>query len=116
MIVKLSEYPILKAAIKQAAPSYKKHSAILFEADGLDIDGGYWDGGSRYGFLQCDLTGHGVESIATSTAPPQFGGSGSKRHDIPGHKMVLKLGTFRGKTATVIITANSFKEFGIDRV
>jgi hypothetical protein len=102
-IIKIKEYPAIKSALKRAIPRYKKHSAIVCTADSLEISGTYWDGGSISSYLLCDLNGNNVESIPGSSAPPQFGGSLPETFQIPENKMVLKLGTFCGKPATVFI-------------
>jgi hypothetical protein len=109
-IIKIKEYPTIKSALKRAIPRYKKHSAIVCTANSLEISGTYWDGGSISSYLLCDLDGSNVESIPGSSAPPQFGGSLPETFQIPENKMVLKLGTFCGKPATVFIYSSQ----GID--
>ena len=114
MIIKLKDYPALKATIKKAFPGYKKHTAILFEAKSVEPIGTCWDGGSRASYYHIDLYGNHLDSIPAPSAPPQFGGGKPVAFPIDSKSMVCELGTFCGKPATICINANSFLGFDID--
>ena len=112
MIIKLKDYPVLKAAIKRAFPGYKKHSAILFEAASVEPSGAYWSGGSISSYHHTDLAGNHLDAIPAPGAP-QFTSEKLVPFAISPAAMVSTLGTFCGKPSTIVIRANSFSEFGI---
>lgn len=98
-IITLKEHPEILRAIRAVAPKYRKHKAIVFEADKYTCHGSYWDGGSRESAFTVDNFGR-VAPVHGATAPPQFGGCGSVEVPVPVCGYIVVLGTFRGKPAT----------------
>ena len=101
--------PHLWAMLKKALPHYRKHSANVSasESGTVELFGGYWDGGSRYGYVSIDAAGN-VKPLNTPSAPPQFGGPTVNPVEvIPPHGAIIKAGTFRGRPSIAFIYVNA---------
>lgn len=104
-IITLKDNPQMARIVKMVAPNYRKHKAILREADSFTNNGTFWDGSSRSSHWL--VTGHSVRAVPGPTAPGQFGGGKPVTIKLPVGSFVVTLGTFRGKTATASITVGT---------
>lgn len=72
-IVNLKDHPEVLRIIRFADPKYRKHKGIVAVAKEVELDGTYWDGGSRSSYTAVNME-TGVCKTAQGYAPPQFGG------------------------------------------
>ena len=89
--------------IRAADGTYRKKSATLVVTDSVELNGTYWDGGSRSTYTAVNLA-----TLQTGTAaqyaPPQFGGpSKALRVVIPAGVAIVETGVFCGKTASACV-------------
>lgn len=106
MILTLKDHPELLKIIKAVAPDYRKHKCFLYIAESIELQGTYWDGGSRSSYSAVNLKTF-QSGNAQQYAPPQFGGPvDTPRCEIPENVAIVSTGTFCGKTATASITLN----------
>ena|SRR3990167_3835250 len=102
--VALSEHPEIKRAILAVSPSYKKRLAFFTVAETVELNGTYWDGGSRSTYTAVRLA-DGFALGAPQYDPPQFGGPRqAPTVAIPTGVAIVETGIFRGKTATAQVT------------
>lgn len=100
MILEVKQYPELLALIRAAFPSYRKHKAYLTVTDTVELQGTYWDSGSRSTYVAVDLASK-VSRGAPQYAPPQFGGPRSTPTvTLPVGVAIVEGGIFCGKPAT----------------
>ena len=101
--LELKGAPEVMRAIRAADSTYRKHKAFLVATDEMELQGTYWDGGSRTRYTAVDFaTGRVVP--APSYAPPQFGGPQTAPcFAIPAGIAIVATGTFCGKTATASV-------------
>jgi len=100
-IITLKEHPAIQNAVRVAAPKYRKHKAIVVQADQYTNHGSYWDGGS-YTSAWFVRASHSAP-VPGPTAPPQFGGGDPVTVDVPEGGYIVVHGTFCGKTATATV-------------
>ncbi len=81
--VKLSEHKQLRAMLKVLG--YRRTTARIVIASRAELNGRYWDEGSRNVYTVCDIVPMKLTRVP-QCAPPQFGGpTESQFHDIlPG--------------------------------
>ena len=86
-------------AIRAAFPGYKGRKVQLIARSEIELDGLYWDGGSRSQYTLIDLDTFRTGSPpAAACNPPQFGGPASApKVTIPVNGAILEHSTFRGK-------------------
>ena len=117
MIITIRDYPTSRATIKAAAPHYRKHKAIVAVTSHVTPDGGCWDGGTRYGYLIVNINTRATRSMMAPSAPVQFGGANPRdcQHELADNEIVLKMGVFCGKTATITIysTPETLTKLGV---
>lgn len=108
MIVELKSHPEVLRVIRAVSPSYRKAKAIIVTAERVELNGTYWDGGSRSSYCGVDLASmREVGNGAPQYAPPQFGGPRiTPTVELPEGRAIVKLGTFQGKTATATVYIN----------
>lgn len=109
--VKLSEHPQLRAMLKVLG--YRRHTARIVYASRCELNGRYWDGGSRSTYTVVDIVPMKFTRIP-HCAPPQFGGpSEDIFHDILPGQCVVSHGTFCGKQshAAVYIGEADYKRW-----
>ena len=105
-LVLLKDHPELQRVIRAAAPSYKKHKAFFDSAESIELQGTYWDGGSRSTYTAVRMT-DGFSLGAPQYDPPQFGGPRqAPMVTIPVGVAIVETGTFCGKPATAAVTIN----------
>lgn len=99
-------HPEITRIVRIADSSYKKHKVTLSEASKVTLSGTYWDGGSRYTYTAINLeTGRNIG--APQFDPPQFGGPASDPVvQLPEGIVIVRTGTFCGKTATATVFVN----------
>lgn len=103
MIVNLKEHPEILRAIRAADPTYRKQKATIVVSPRVEIQGTYWDGGSRSTYSAVDLTtGRMVPSPQYN--PPQFGGpSEAPTVELPEGVVMVRTGIFCGRTAAASV-------------
>ncbi len=97
MVIDLKTHPRLKDALREAI-KYRKHKAFVTIAETVELHPSSWDGGSRTDTWLMTPWGDvaHVPNMPQSQWPKR---PESLVYTLQPGKMVLKSGTFRGKTA-----------------
>lgn len=104
MVIDLKNYLEVLRVIRAVDQSYRKHKAIVLAYHRIEMNDTYWSGGSRFSYHAVNLRTFQVGSAAQH-APPQFGGK-TPVVDIPEGVVIVKVGTFCGKTAAATVYVN----------
>lgn len=120
-------------AARRLATFRKKSATLHICPDGhqVECNGTFWDGGSRYGWTAvtikpasdfgCTDPAPSVvverNGIACPTDPPQHGGGPAPLVDLVDGLVLVKMGTFNGRTAvpSFYATAETARAEGLDR-
>lgn len=104
MTITLKDHPAVKRLILAADSSYKKHQAtIVSNRATCELQGTYWDGGSRNTYTAVDMLTYRSQG-APQFNPPQFGGPRTAPVvDIPLNVCIVRTGTFCGKTSCATV-------------
>jgi hypothetical protein len=79
----------------------RKNSMIVIElgeGSSVELNSGYWDGGSRSSYSGWTKNGNAV-TLSYPSAPPQFGGGEAPKVPLREDFGVMRGGVFRGKDA-----------------
>lgn len=95
----LKDEPLLKALIQAADPSYKRLKAFVRVTDKVELQGTYWDGGTRSTYTAVNIQTR-VSSAAEQYAPAQFGGPAEAPVvQLPPGAVIVQTGFFCGKVS-----------------
>lgn len=102
----LKDEPLLKALIQAADPSYKRLKAFVRVTDTVELQGTYWDGGTRSTYTAVNIQTR-VSSAAEQYAPPQFGGPRQAPVvALPPGAVIVETGFFCGKVALATVSVH----------
>lgn len=104
LTVKLKEHPAMRAMLKSLG--YRRTTARIVFTSRCELQGMYWDSGSRSTYTVVDIVPMRFTRIPQCD-PPQFGGPPTARvHDILPGQCVISHGTFCGKPSHACIYVN----------
>ena len=103
------DYPEIHALLRYINPRLKKHKAVICTTDSVTPIGTYWDGGSINDYVAFNIDTKTSSAVPAPTAPIQFGGGKPKAYALTDNVIVVKFGTFCGRTAapTIYATPNA---------
>lgn len=101
-ILKIRDYPALRAILKKAFPGYRKHSVSVQVRESKTLNFGFWDGGSRSEYVGLDRYGNAFH-VSYPTSPPHFGGGEPPEFKTGNGRAIANVGIFRGKAATMTL-------------
>jgi len=104
LTVKLKDNPAMRAILKRLG--YRRTTARIVFASRCELNGRYWDSGSRTAYTVVDIVPMRYTAVPPCN-PPQFGGPTTEvfRDILPG-QCVISHGVFCGKPAHACIYIN----------
>jgi hypothetical protein len=104
LTVKLKDHPAMRGMLKTLG--YRRTTARIVFTDRVELNGRYWDSGSRTDYTVVDIVPMRFTRIPPCN-PPQFGGPQHEVfHDILPGQCVISHGTFCGKPAHACVYIN----------
>ena len=102
--VSLKAFPTLRRTLQSLT---KKHRVTLAVCDHVELQGTYWDEGSKSEYYRLyPEGGRSPSHLAAPASPPEFGGSVAPTVNVTPECPVARGGVFRGKRGFVTVFAH----------